>query len=262
MKGSDPGRLEQASSIATDALGDVFIADPGSHFIHKFHPQGTPLLSFQDDWIKLPQCIAVDRGGAIYTTDASRGSVSIFLPTGDRYRDLKLKSRPNAEDTLGVTVADDGLIFVLDRNAGQVFVYTPAFRLAQTWRISSAGGRPTAIANGSDGYIYVLESADNKIVKFDESGRAVSEISARQKNPGRRLGDQFAVSNGSVFLMDGDGLTLHVLASDGTPRLDFDLAPQLGYEHRFIPPLAVSPRKELFVLDSPNSRVFRYRLTF
>ena len=80
MKGSEPGHLDQATSIATDALGDIFIADAGSHFIHKFDPQGTPLLSFQDDWIKSPQSIAVDRGGAIYTADATRGTVSIFFP--------------------------------------------------------------------------------------------------------------------------------------------------------------------------------------
>ena len=263
MKGSEPGHLDQAACITTDALGDVFIADTGSHFIHKFHPQGTPLLSFQDDWIKSPQSIAVDRGGAIYTADATRGTVSIFLPTGDRYRDLKLKSRPSAEDTLGVTVADDGLIFLLDKNAGQIFVYTPAFRLAQTWRpFSGSGGRATAIAYGSDTYIYVLSGEDNRIVRFTETGHLISEIAVRRQGTGRRLGDQFAVSNGYVFLMDGDGLTLHVFTSDGTPKLDFDLSPQLGYQHRFVPALAVSPRRELFVLDSPNSRVLRYRINF
>jgi DNA-binding beta-propeller fold protein YncE len=263
MKGSEPGHLDQPTCIATDALGDIFIADAGSRFIDKFDPQGTPLLSFQDDWVKSPQAIALDRGGAIYVADASRGSVSIFLPTGDRYHDLKLRSRPNAEDTLGVTVADDGLIFVLDKNAGQVFVYTPGFRLTQTWRpFSAAGERATAIASGSDGYIYVLDADDNKIVRFTETGHLVSEIIARQKAPSHRLGDQFAVSNGYAFLMDGDGLTLHVFTSDGAPKLDFDLAPQLGYQHRFVPALAVSPRRELFVLDSPESRVFRYRLNF
>ena len=127
MKGTEPGHLAQPTCIATDALGDIFIPDAGSRFIHKFDFQGTPLLSFQDDWVKSPQSIAIDRGGAIYIADATRGGISVFLPSGDRYRDLKLKTRPNAEDILGVTVADDGLIFVLDRNANQVLVYAPVF---------------------------------------------------------------------------------------------------------------------------------------
>jgi hypothetical protein len=263
MNGSEPGHLDQATSIATDALGNIFVADAGSHFIHKFDSQGTPLLSFQDDWIKSPQAIAVDRGGAIYTADASRGGVSVFLPTGDRYRDLKLRTRPNSEDVLGVTVGDDGLIFILDRNSGQVFVYTPAFRLTQTWRpFANSGGRASAIEYGPDGYVYVLDGADNRIARFSENEHVVSEIVARREGTGRRLGEQFAVSNGYVFLIDGDGLTLHVFTSDGAPKLDFDLSPQLGYQHRFVPAIAVSPRRELLVLDSPGSRVLRYRINF
>src|ERR1700734_2228399 len=45
-KGNDAGQLSNPTSIATDPLGDVFITDAGSHFIHKFDPQGTPMLSF------------------------------------------------------------------------------------------------------------------------------------------------------------------------------------------------------------------------
>jgi hypothetical protein len=108
----------------------------------------------------------------------------------------------------------------------------------------------------------VLDGDDNRIVRFTESGHVVSEIVARRQRTSRRLGDQFAVSNGYVFLMDGDGLTLHVFTADGAPKMDFDLSPQLGYQHRFVPALAVSPRRELFVLDSPDSRVLRYRFNF
>jgi hypothetical protein len=161
------------------------------------------------------------------------------------------------------SVADDGLIFVLDRNANQVLVYTPVFRLTQTWRpFANSADRASAIAYGPDGYVYVLDGQDNRIGRFTESGHLVSEINARRQSANRRLGDQFAVANGSVFLMDGDGLTLHVFTSDGTPKFDFDLAPQLGREHRFVPALAVSPRRELLVLDSPDSRVLRYRINF
>jgi len=266
MKGSEPGHLDEPTSIATDALGNVFIADAGSRFIDKFDEQGTPLLAFQDDWIKSPQAIAIDRGGAIYAADPGRGTLSVFLPSGDRYRDLRLKSHPNGEDTLSVSVADDGMIFVLDKDSGQVFVYTPGFRLEQTWRPFANGGgsrsRASAVACGPDGYVYVLDGDNNRIIRFSESGHVVSEIVERRAEANRRLGDQFAVASGYVFLMDGDGLTLHVFTADGTPKLDFDLTPQLGNQHRFVPALAVSPRHELFVLDPPDSRVLRYRINF
>jgi len=113
-KGNDAGQLSNPTSIATDPLGDIFIADAGSHFIHKFDPQGTPMLSFQDDWLRNPQSIAIDRGGAIYAADAARAGFAVYLPTGDRYHDARLSSHPSDEDVLSIAVADDGQIFVLD----------------------------------------------------------------------------------------------------------------------------------------------------
>ena len=42
-KGEGPGQLQDPTSIAADALGNVFIADPGTGFIHKFAPRGKAL---------------------------------------------------------------------------------------------------------------------------------------------------------------------------------------------------------------------------
>src|SRR5579863_9815770 len=93
VKGDGPGQLDQPTCIATDSVGDAYIADAGSYFIHKFDPEGTPLLSFQDTAVKNPQSITVDGGGAIYVTDSVRSSAFVFFPNGDRYRELKLKGR-------------------------------------------------------------------------------------------------------------------------------------------------------------------------
>ena len=98
VKGSDPGQLDQPTSIATDQIGNSYIADAGSQFIQKFDARGTPLLAFQDPPLAHPQAIAVDRGGALYVTDASRGSVFVYFPNGDRYRELRLPTRSNAEN--------------------------------------------------------------------------------------------------------------------------------------------------------------------
>jgi len=130
--GDGPGELENPSSLATDKLGNVFIADSGSGFIDKFAPEGKPLLSFQQDGLKHPQSIAVDSGGAIYVTDPVRNSVFVFMPDGDHYRELRLRPRPTPDNLIGVAVGTDGLIHVLDSSAGNVFTYSPRIRLLQT----------------------------------------------------------------------------------------------------------------------------------
>lgn len=264
VKGNGPGQLQDPSGIATDSLGDIFIADAGSAFISKFASGGKPLLSFQEDGLNHPQFIALDQGGAIYVTDPVRDSVFIFLPNGDRYRELRLRTRPAPGNELSVAVGDDGLIHVLDSNAGKVFSYTPRLRLVQTWqpRETLPGSKRFGpLVRGPDGYLY-LATPSGGIMKLTREGHLVSEIVPSTKDVSWNPNAGFAIWSNCVFLMDSNGLMLHVVTTDGAPKLDMDLAPQLGQASRKAPPLAVNSKGELLVLDAPEARVLRYHVSF
>ena len=177
-----------------------------------------------------------------------------------------MKSRPSDEDILGVAVGDDGLIHVLDADAGHVFTYSPGFRLLRNWQpgtnMPNGKARPRAIAVGPDGYLYLVDPASNHILRFTNEGQFTSLVDAKADGVDRKLSDQFAVGLGYIFAMDADGRMLHVWTVDGRSKLDIDLAPELGQANRAAPSLAVSMRKELLVLDRPAARVLRYRLNF
>jgi hypothetical protein len=265
-RGSDPGQLQQPTDIATDVLGNVYLADAGNGYIDKFDWEGHPLLSFGQPGLKYPQGIAVDSGGAIYLTDVGRGSTFVFFPEGDHHHELRLRKRPSDEDLLGVAVGENGLIQVLDADAGHVYTYTPNYRLIRTWQPSSnvpnAKVRARGIAVGPDGLVYMIDPLGNDILRFSDEGQFQSLMDAREDGVARKLSDQFAVGLGYIFAMDADGRMLHVWTATGQPKLDLDLAPELGQGSRSAPSLAVSPRKELLVLDRPEARVLRYRLNF
>jgi len=266
VKGDGPGQLDEPTCVATDVLGNIFLADAGSHFIHKFTWEGRPLLSFQEPVLKHPQRITVDSGGAIYVTDPGRGSAFVFFPNGDRFRELRLRTRTNIENMLTVAVGEDGLIHLLDASTGRISTFTPSFRLARSWQpaanVPNAKVRTGAIAVGPDGYLYVTDVDGNRILRFTNDGHFVAAVDARADGTDRKLSDEIAVARGYIFAMDADGRMLHVWSADGQPKLDVDLAPELGQANRAVPALAVSPRKELLVLDAPESRVLRYRLNF
>jgi hypothetical protein len=275
--GNGPGQLQQPSGIATNSLGDIFIVDSGSAFISKFAPEGKPLLSFQEDGLNHPQSVAVDRGGALYVTDPVRNSVFIFMPNGDRYLELRLRTRPFAGNILSAAVGDDGLIHVFDQHAGKVFSYTPRLRLVQTWepRETLPGTQHFGpLLEGPDNFLY-LGTPSGGIMKLTREGHLITEItaatagvtsggtSAARNGVTWNPNAGFAVWNNCVFVMDSDGRTLHVAGTDdGAGKLDMDLAPELGQASRKPPALAVSPHGELLVLDAPESRVLRYRITF
>ena len=267
--GNGPGQLQQPSGIATNFLGDIFIVDSGSAFISKFAPEGKPLLSFQEDGLNHPQSVAVDRGGALYVTDPVRNSVFIFMPNGDRYLELRLRTRPVAGNVLSAAVGDDGLIHVFDQHAGKVFSYTPRLRLVQTWepRETLAGTQHFGpLVAGPDNFLY-LGTPSGGIMKLTPDGHLITEITAATSAGSNGVtwnpNTGFAVWNNCVFVMDSDGRMLHIASTaDGAAKGDIDLAPELGQASRKPPALAVSPHGELLVLDAPESRVLRYRITF
>jgi sugar lactone lactonase YvrE len=265
-KGSGPGQLDDPTCITTDSLGHIYLADDGSHFVHKFGYAGVPHLSFRDPYLESPQSIAVDSGGAIYVTDASRGTVTIYLPSGIRLRSLRGRLRVNAENALDVSVDDDGRIYVFDSELRRVFTYTPGFRLIREWQpaanVPNERVRAAAMTGAPDGSLYFVDPQANRILHFDGDGHFLSQIDAGANGAGRKLSDQIAASSQYVFAVDDNGHMLHVWSTNGTLKADFDLTPELGQSRRPAAPIAVSPRKELLVLDTPEGRVLRYRINF
>ena len=268
VRGGGPGQLSEPVSIATDLLSNVYIADAGSQFIHKFDWQGTPLLSFTEDALKHPQWIAVDSDGDIYVSDPVRASVFVIYPGGEKdiHRELHLRTRPGKEGFVSVAAGSDDSIYVLNSGSGKLDTYSSRFRLTQSWEpvsgIGDAGSHWGPVVMGPDGNLYIFDEHGNRIMRFTDGGQLVSEIKLAAGGTAGRLSSQFAVSKTSIFDMDADGRVAHVWTIDGKPMFNQDLAPQLGQAFRPAPALAVSPRGELLVLDQPLARVLRYRTNF
>ncbi|HUO34094.1 MAG TPA: NHL repeat-containing protein [Candidatus Acidoferrum sp.] len=263
-KGSDPGELDKPAGIATDIVGNVFIADAGSFYIDKFDPTGTPLLSFQQLGLNHPQFVTVDSGGAIYVSDPVRTSVFVFLPDGDKYRELRVRAKRNEENLLSVAVDDNGTVFVLDGSTGRVTQFNSRLRLARFWQVPGISTGKAAqigpIEAGGDQNLYVADEASGTIRKLTSEGGAESIIGPPAG--GGKLSAQFAVSSNAVFAMDADGRTVQIFGLDGSWKGSEDLAPQLGQARRPAPEIAVSPGKELLLLDDSATRVLRYRIQF
>jgi WD40 repeat protein len=275
VKGDGPGQLSRPSGIATDFTGNVYVSDSGSGFIHKFDPNGRPLLSFEDGVPPNAGGIAVDRGGGIYVIANGLDSVFIFFPQGERFRELRLMPRLPHQWPASLAVGPDGSIFVIEVSGDtlrrELRKYSSRGRLQKSWKPQpdSLGEflSPAALAAGLDGYLYLVDLTGHRTQKYTEDGQFVSgwgtaeRLSRSSRSSVRRVGAALAVTNAYVFAVDSENGGVRVWTLDGqekvTDNLDGRLPPDVGAFE-----IAVSPRHELLVLDGTAARLLRFRINF
>jgi hypothetical protein len=262
VKGTDPGQLQDPSAIAADSMGDVFVTNLSDGFVNKFRATGTPLLSLQEDGLNRPDSITVDEGGAFYVGDPVRDSVFVFLPNGDKFKEIHLKTKPSNENQLSIAVGGDGLIHVLDSNAGKVMTFTPRAKMLQSW-VPAAGPDAPAhfgpLVRAADDTLYIGDSSGT-ILKMTREGVPLGVIKPIASGVRWNTAAGFALWSNHIFVMDPDGRTLHVATLEGGSTLDQDLTPQLGQGHRSPPMLTVDPQGNLIVLDPLECKILRYKV--
>jgi DNA-binding beta-propeller fold protein YncE len=171
IRGDGPGKLSWPTGIAIDTVGNVYIVEGFSRFVHKFTSKGEPLLSFQDDGIKHPGGIAVDSGGAIYVAAFSGKQVIVFLPEGERFRVFSSKSGYPFKGISSLSVDNGGNIFVSESEGHRLRKLDPMGRQIAIWGRKTprdvAIGRLGPAALGSDGTFYVYDYDNSTILMFN-----------------------------------------------------------------------------------------------
>ena len=85
-KGSGLGRLHEASGIALDPVGTVYVADTGNNRVQKFDADGEYLAEVGDfGWdpgqFNQPSGVAIGRSGReVYVADSQNNRIQLFSP--------------------------------------------------------------------------------------------------------------------------------------------------------------------------------------
>ncbi len=261
-KAEGPGKLDAPVAFTVDTLGNVFFADPGAGFVHKFESTGTPLLSFEDPRLHRASGIAVDSGGAIYVADAQRGSILIFFPDGTFLRSMQSPPQPHFSGPLGISVDDEGNLFVPDPARSRVTKFDAHGRLAKSWAVpknASGDERPSTIAAAQDGSVFVAFDKTGLIEKYSSDGMWITSWPAAEDSTGEsHVLAGLAVAGQFLFTLTVNPPQIRVWTLDGQRKVETDLAEHLGAI--MTPQIAVTPHSELLVFDPAAPRVFRFRI--
>lgn len=267
VRGNGPGQLSLPLSLTVDFAGNVYVADAGSAFIHKFDPSGTPLLSFTAAGLERPTGIAVDSGGAIYVADYARDSVFIFLPDGKLRRRIRGRPGRRFAGPVGVTLDGEDNLYVVEFDGHRIQKFNSRGRFVRAWGSDGdAPGQfhfPVDAAVGPDHLLYVADTHNRRVQKFSDDG----EFLATWGKPGTApdMMDDVSgidVARGSVWLADSGNHRVQVWTLDGKHILTHDLRPRLSVGMETPTDLVVTRSGELLVLDPAGPRVLRFRIHF
>ena len=261
-QGEGPGKLDAPVTFTADILGNIFFADPGAGFVHKFESKGTPLLSFEDPRLHRASGIAVDSGGAIYVADAARGTILIFFPDGTFLRSMQSPPQPHFSGALGISVDDQGSVFVPDPAHSRITKFDGHGRLVKSWAVpknASGDERPSAVAAAQDGSVFVAFAKTGRIEKYSADGVWITSwLAAENTAGGSQVLTGFSAAGQYLFTLTVSPPQVRVWTLDGQRKVEADLAEHLGAI--MTPQIAVTPHSELLVFDASAPRVFRFQM--
>jgi DNA-binding beta-propeller fold protein YncE len=250
-KGSADGQFAEISEgsvgtgpggLAVDKTGNIYVADTWNHRIQKFDSEGHFLKTWgsfisladpalanapdKDSRFYGPRGVAIGPDGNVYVTDTGNKRVLIFSPDG-------------------------AFVSKIDSGMSPTRV-APAYAFNQPGELNE----PIGIAVDAQGNVYVADTGNRRIQKFDPSGKPIAQWPVPSPNwdPGPYLEPFLAI--------DAQG-NLYATAPTGKAVLKFDASGQVaatkntkGAVTLNLPTgLALGPAGNVYVVDTNGNSV-------
>jgi DNA-binding beta-propeller fold protein YncE len=165
-----------------------------------------------------PSAVATTASGRVVVSDTEQQMVHVFDPARRRYS--YLESAPFASP-VGLAVAPDETTVVADSGRRRVFVYSKAGKLRATLGLVNGEPifvRPTAVALGPDGLLYVLDSVAASVTAMTLQGRVERVFGHRGSGPGEFNFPTHMTfgRDGRLYIVDALNARIQILERDGT----------------------------------------------
>ncbi len=180
---SGPMGLWGPRGIAVDSQGHVLVADTGNkriiiygsdgNFITQVGGEGTGAGQFDE-----PVGMTLDNRGNLFVADTWNQRIQVFFPNADKtvytasaQWDVAGWSSQSLDNKPYLTINPDGHIFATDPDSFRVLEFTSSGEFVRTWggygTTLDAFGLPSGIAVDIQGRIWVSDTANNRLMRFN-----------------------------------------------------------------------------------------------
>ncbi|GAC1446007.1 MAG: hypothetical protein NVSMB52_09240 [Chloroflexota bacterium] len=209
-------RDEMPAALAIGAHGEVYASNPQDHAIQTLSAQLHPrvLWGCRGGLLKNPRGVAVDASGSVYVADTGNNRVARFAPDGH-----EVASWPTIRSPGAMGVGPSGETFLVHDAGNMVQVLSSAGAEIRRWTIATPGFATSGIAVARTGIVYVSDSHNGSIRRFESNGHFIGVWRTFARAGGKKVPlyspEGLAVDGkGDVYIVDstdaGDGRVLKV----------------------------------------------------
>ena len=205
-----PGTFIEPWGIATDAQGNVYVADTWNHRIQKFDANGKFILEWGSfgqpsdgpEYMWGPRGIAISQDGRAYVTDTGNKRVIVFDADGKFLQEFGREEDSWLDEPVGIALGGNGLVYVADTWNMQVVVFSVEGNLITRWPVQgwtgdSLDNKPYIAVDAQD-RVYITDPERYRVIVFSSSGTPLATFG--QYGPEQ---DAFGLPVGIVSSADG-----------------------------------------------------------
>jgi DNA-binding beta-propeller fold protein YncE len=207
--------LRIPAGIAVDAAGNIYVTDIKACCIAKFDQTGRFLKKWgsegaQPGELSRPCGIAVDAAGDLYVADMNNGRIVKYSPEGTVKKMWGKKGVKPGEFVYPSAVAIGPKEEVIVVDIAHVQRFTREGDPIGSWgKVGSGEGEiktPQGLFADASDYVYIADTGNNRVLKFDPSGRLIGQWGGAGTGDGQMMSPvAVAVNrNGAVFVVEKD----------------------------------------------------------
>jgi sugar lactone lactonase YvrE len=158
------------------------------------------------------------RRGVLYTADPGLGVVHLFDQDNRRYSQIHRFGRQELISPIGVTMDNEGFLYVSDSALKKIFVFGPKGEPVREIGDGHSLQRPTGLAiDPKRERLYVADAADHSVRAFDLTGRFIFHIGKRGIKEGEfNFPSSLTVDGqGNIYVNDSLNYRIQVFGPDG-----------------------------------------------
>jgi uncharacterized protein (TIGR03663 family) len=233
QRGSGDGQLTAPKGLAVASDGSILVTDSGNHRIEKFDSSGKFLLAFGsqgngDGMFQEPWGVAVAPNGTIYVADTWNHRIERFDASG------KFQSAwGQFGDSSGQAAPDKGTLLY----------------------------GPRAVAVDAQGNVYVADTGNKRIIKFDANGQVLGSFGGAGTAAGQLaepVGIALSAQTGDIYVADTWNHRVQRFSKDFAPISQWTVA---GWDTTSVlnkPYIALDASDNVYLTDPENHRVLKY----